>query len=107
MIPAECVNFSCAFGVYEHIDLDDMRWYLEETFRVLVSGGTAVLNFDNLMTAEGMDWHRQWRGQPGDRNVFRFYHPDMVSRLAEASGFSVTDLRVSQSRHAEIELRKP
>jgi cyclopropane fatty-acyl-phospholipid synthase-like methyltransferase len=107
MISESSVDFACAFGVFEHIDLDDMRWYLEEIRRVLVSGGMAVFNFDNLMSAEGIDWHKRWRGQPGDRNIFRFYHPEMVCRLAEASGLSVADLRTSDSRHAEIQLRRP
>jgi cyclopropane fatty-acyl-phospholipid synthase-like methyltransferase len=107
MIADESVDFACAFGVFEHIDLDDMRWYLEEMERVLVPNGTAIFNFDNLMSAGGIEWHARWRGQPGDRNIFRFYHPEMVRRLAEVCRFCVADLRVSDSRHAEIQLRKP
>lgn len=101
------VDFACAFGVFEHIDLDDMRWYLEEMHRVLVPGGIAVFNFDNLMSAEGLAWHKQFQNRPGERNIFRFYHPDMVRLLAEASGFAVDELQSGQSRHANVELRKP
>jgi cyclopropane fatty-acyl-phospholipid synthase-like methyltransferase len=106
-IGRESVDFFCAFGVFEHIGLDDMRWYLEEIERVLVPGGIAIFNFDNLMSPEGIEWHKQWRRNPGDRNIFRFYHPDMVRRLAEVSALEVTSLRASDSRHAEIELKKP
>ena len=106
-IPAESADFACAFGVFEHIDLDDMRWYVEEMYRVLAPGGTAIFNFDNFMSEAGMEWHTRWRGEPGDRNIFRFYHPELVRRLAEATGFCVADLRVSNSRHAEIELKRP
>jgi len=106
MIAGESIDFAFAFGVFEHLDLDEMRWYVEEFHRVLKSGATAIFNFDNFMSEEGIAWHARWRGQPGHRNIFRFYHPDMVHRVAEASGFRVTELRTSRSRHAEIELDK-
>ncbi len=106
-IASESVHFACAFGVFEHIDLDDMRWYVEEMYRVLKPGGAAVFNFDNFMSSEGIEWHKRWRGNPGHRNIFRFYHPDMVRLLAEVSGFQVIEVRTSETRHAEIELRKP
>jgi ubiquinone/menaquinone biosynthesis C-methylase UbiE len=106
-IPDCSVNFACAYGVFEHIDLDDMLWYLEEMHRVLVPGGAATFNFDNLMNAEGLAWHKQYLRQPGERNIFRFYHPDMVRVLAEASGFVVSNMWAGTTRHADIELRKP
>ena len=60
-----------------------------------------------LMSTEGLAWHKQFQSLPGERNIFRFYHPDMVRLLAEASGFAVDELQSGQSRHANIELRKP
>lgn len=98
------VDFAFAFGVFEHIDLDDTRWYLEEFHRVLKPGGQVIFNFDNLMTREGLEWHARWRREPGHRNIFRFYHPEMISWLAQNSGFEVRALRTGDSRHAEIEL---
>ena len=107
MVADSSVDFFCAFGVFEHIGLDDLRWYLEEMRRVLVSGGTAVFNFDNFMSPEGIAWHQQFRKQPGHQNIFRFYHPELVCRVAEASGLIVAALHVSHTRHADIELKKP
>lgn len=104
---ASSVDVALAFGVFEHIGLDDMRWFLEEFHRVIKRGGKLIFNFDNLMTDEGLAWHKQLRGRPGDRHIFRFYHPDMVARLAGASGFHVAALRTTESRHAEIELNRP
>ena len=49
----------------------------------------------------------RWRETPGHRHVFRFYHPEMVVRLARNAGFTLTELRTGDSRLAEIELCKP
>jgi SAM-dependent methyltransferase len=106
-IPSQSVDFACAYGVFEHIDLDDMRRYLEEMHRVLVPGGIAAFNFDNLMNAEGLAWHKQFQLRPGERNVFRFYHPEMVRVLAEASRFEVLNVCAGRTGHADIELKKP
>lgn len=100
------IDFLFAFGVVEHIDFDDLRWFLQDFRRVLAPRGVAVFNFDNMMTAAGLAWHAQFMGQPGDRNIFRFYHPEAVSWLARDAGFTVLDLHVDDSRFATIELRK-
>lgn len=106
-IAAASVDFAFAFGVFEHIGVDSMRWYLEELHRVVKPGGRVIFNFDNLMTEEGLAWHTRWRGQPGDTHVFSFYHPDAVAWLAKNAGFTVDALRTGPSRLAEIELVKP
>lgn len=107
MVASASVDFVCAFGVFEHIGLDDMRWYIEEMKRVLRPSGTAVFNFDNFMSPEGFAWHTELRREPGHQHIFRFYHPEMVRRLAENAGLAVMELRTSDSRHAEIELKNP
>lgn len=106
-VAANSVDFAFAFGVFEHVGLDDTRWYLDEFHRVLQPQGTVIFNFDNLMTRQGLEWHSRWRGEPGHRNIFRFYHPEMIAWLARETGFEVTALRTGETRHAEIELRKP
>ena len=105
-VPDGKVNFLFAFGVFEHIDLDDLRWFLEEFYRVLVPGGVASFNFDNLMTRQGLDWHKRWRQKPGHQHIFRFYHPEMIAWLARDAGFTVSALRTDDSRLADIDLRK-
>jgi SAM-dependent methyltransferase len=100
------VNFLFAFGVVEHIGVDDLRWFLEEFWRVLAPGGVAVFNFNNLMTEKGLAWHKRWRCEPGHRNLFRFYHPETVAWLARDAGFTVLALHTDQSRLGAIELRK-
>ncbi|MBV8898360.1 MAG: methyltransferase domain-containing protein [Acidobacteriaceae bacterium] len=100
------VDFAFAFGVMEHINLDAMRAYLEEFHRVLVVGGRAVFNFDNIMTREGLAWHDKFRRMTSNPTAFQFYHPETVAWISKAAGFTVTALRAGESRFGEIELLK-
>ena len=100
------VDFAFAFGVFEHIGPEDMLGFLEELHRVLVPGGRASFNFDNVMSAGGIEWLRYWRGRSSAPSAFRFYHPETVVRLAEVAGFTVADLRTDESRHADLDLLK-
>jgi hypothetical protein len=72
-----------------------------------MEGNLISTDEDALMRADGLAWRKQFQKRPGDRNFLRFYHPDMVRLLAEASGFAVDELQSGQSRHANVELRKP
>jgi SAM-dependent methyltransferase len=86
------VDFAFANGVFEHLDLDDMSWLLEELARVVRPAGMVAFDFDNIMSPEGRAWHRKLRGAPGDRCIFRFHHPETVAVLAEEAGFEVCAL---------------
>jgi predicted SAM-dependent methyltransferase len=105
MIADESVDVVVAYGVFEHIGFDDAGWFLEEFHRVLKSGGVAAFNFDDIMLRDGMAWYRANRGKPGDRCLFRFHHPAVIARLAEAAGFLVEEL-TEGGRTADIRLRK-
>ena len=107
MVADGCVDFAFAHGVIEHVGFDDLLWFLEEFHRVLVPGGHVWFDFDNVTTEEGIAWLRRFRSQPGDVNIFRFYHPETVRRLSEVTGFTVADLRTDTTRHADIDLVKP
>lgn len=106
-IPAETVDVVVAHGVFEHIDLDDMASYLDEFHRVLRPGGVAVFNFDNFASRGGREWFERWRPAPGDRGIFRFYHPEVVRAAAVASGFDVEHIATDDSRLATAALRRP
>ena len=101
------VDVIMANGVFEHIDFDDLLCFLEEFNRVLKPGGVISFNFDNVMTAEGMQRFQQYRGEPGAKCIFRFYHPDVMRTLAEAAGLQVRRLTVNSTRFAHIDLQKP
>jgi hypothetical protein len=59
------------------------------------------------MADEGIPWLREHRREPGARCIFRFYHPDVMRKLAEAAGLTVMNVATNASRFAFIELRKP
>ncbi len=105
-VASDSVDTILANGVFEHIDMDDLVHFLEEFHRVLKPQGVVVFNFDNLMTDHGMQWYKQFRGRPGSRCLFRFYHPDAVRQLGESAGFETLRLRATPTRFAYIELRK-
>ncbi len=107
MVAAASVDAGVAIGVFEHLDVEDTLWFLEEFFRVLKPGGIVVFDFDNGTSAGGLSWLRQTRGAPGERSVFRFYHPEQMRALAQSAGFEVAALESDGSRDALIQLRKP
>jgi len=101
------VDTVIANGVFEHIDMDDLFCFLQEFSRVLRPEGVVSFNFDNIMSAGGIAWFNQYRGEPGSRCIFRFYHPDSVRFLAEQAGLRALDLEVNSGRIAHITLQKP
>jgi SAM-dependent methyltransferase len=103
------VDLGFAFGVLEHVDLDDTYEFLREFHRVLRPGGAFWFNFDTLATQGGLEWFRNERSRlrPGVRSIFRFYHPEDMQRLAAEAGFSVLKLHTGQDRLISIHLRKP
>jgi ubiquinone/menaquinone biosynthesis C-methylase UbiE len=101
------VDMAFANGVFEHIDMDDLFYFLEEFYRVLKPGSVLSFNFDNVMTEEGVSWYREYRRGPGTKCLFKFYHPEAVRNLGEQAGFRLLKLSTSQSRFAFIELQKP
>ena len=107
MIPDASVDLVVANGVFEHIEIEELTCFLDEFYRIVKPSGIVSFNFNNLMTTEGMQWFKKWRGEPGTKCIFRFYHPDAVRRLAESSGFTTLCLRVNDSRLSHIEIEKP
>jgi SAM-dependent methyltransferase len=98
-----------ANGVFEHIDVDETYEFLKEFYRVLRPGGVFWFNFNTLQTSQGVEWFKQERSklQPGDRSIFRFYHPDDIKCLAEGIGFTVLKVHMGNNRLISIHLQKP
>ncbi len=82
-------------------------WFFQDFFRVLRPGGAVVVNFNNLMSDEGMAWIKRFSAEPGQRCIFRFYHPEMMAALGKSCGFMVHRLTSDNTRFATVELVKP
>jgi SAM-dependent methyltransferase len=106
-IPSGSVDLVLAHGVVEHLDFDEIAFFLDEFLRVLKPGGRVSFNYNSMHSAEGVEWFRQRRREPGNRCIFRFYTPDFMHRLAEISGFSIGESYAGQSRLAHVVLVKP
>jgi SAM-dependent methyltransferase len=108
-VPDCCVDFSFAYGVFEHVELDDSWELLREMFRVLKPDGNVWFNFDTLATPGGLAHFKRERERlgPEQRSVFRFHHPDDIRRLAQDVGFELSRLEQGEHRSAWMTLRKP
>jgi SAM-dependent methyltransferase len=107
MIENDSVSVVLAHGVVEHLDLHDLSWYFDEFFRVLKPGGVMAFNYDNISSDEGVEWLIEKRYGPGDNCVFRFYTPEVLTRVATRSGFDVFRMTSPASRLGYAELIKP
>ena len=105
-VRSNSIDMALANGVFEHIGKDDMLFFLEDFHRVLKLRGILSFNFDTLMSEGGFSWYQKFRGEPGHHCIFRFYHPDVVRRLGEASGFEVREMTTDESRFAHVVLQK-
>jgi len=101
------VDLAFANGVFEHIDPDDTDFFMQEFHRVLKPGGVLWFNFDNFMSSGGSRWFQAEEVKPGDRRLFRFYHPELLKRMAEMRGFSKVIVTADEGRFAFLEALKP
>jgi SAM-dependent methyltransferase len=106
-VPNASVDFAFANGVFEHIDPDDTDFFLQEFHRVLKPGGALWFNFDNFMSPAGLLWFRNETVPAGARRVFRFYHPELLKRMAQMRGFDDVTVTTSEERFAFLDARRP
>ena len=105
MVSDASVDFAFANGVFEHLDLDDADFFVQEFHRVLKPGGTLWFNFDNFMSPEGLLWFKNEAVPAGARRIFRFYHPELLQRMARVRGFDDVRVTTSEGRFAFLEAR--
>jgi ubiquinone/menaquinone biosynthesis C-methylase UbiE len=85
MVSASSVDAVFAHGVMEHLDLDEIFWFLVDFRRVLAPNGTIVFNFDNPTSIGGLQWVEESSGTDY-RSHFRFHAPAAIRSVASAAG---------------------
>lgn len=105
-VAANSVDMIIANGVVEHMEIDDLYWFLVDFYRVLKPSGVLSFDFDNIMTKGGLEWFQKYCPKPGARSIFRFYDPGVMKRLAEAIGYRVLRLDASDGRFGIIQIEK-
>jgi SAM-dependent methyltransferase len=94
-----------AHDVFEHLDLDEIYWYLSEFARVLRPGGVCSFNFDSPATPDGIAIMRM-HGGPGHHSVYRLHHPESIRCVAEAAGFASASITQTATRIAFADLTR-
>jgi len=106
-VPSNSVDVGVANGVFVHVDPDDLCWFICDLGRVLKPGGVAIFSYNNITCEEWLEFYKAHRGNPGDTCLFRFYHPDVISRYAECAGLVVEKTILADTWLPYVALRKP
>jgi SAM-dependent methyltransferase len=96
MVHDEEIDAVLAHGVVEHLDLDELYWFLAEFDRVLRPGGKVAFNFDNVLTDRGVEVMLQ--DGSNERALFRVHHPESIRRVAERAGFGAIEILSTPGR---------
>lgn len=75
-----------AHGVFEHLDGDEVYWFLKDCFRVLKPSGVVAFNYDTLLSDEAVRTLHDF-SSPTRRCVFRLHHPAELESIARLAGF--------------------
>lgn len=107
-IESNSIDAIIANGVFEHLYAEGAYHYLKTFQRVLTPGGRGCFNFDNIMSQGGFArFEKELPSEMDGRSIFRFYHPDMIGRMAEKAGLEVERMDTSEERFAFLTFRKP
>jgi SAM-dependent methyltransferase len=108
-VPGNSIDLVLSQGVFDHLDVDIVYCFLDEFYRVLKPGGAASFNFFHMSNDSGTEFFLKTRNKLGDGpSIFRFFHPDTMTRLVKSAGFDVLQLETFPNNHgAVIQIQKP
>jgi SAM-dependent methyltransferase len=105
-VPSATADCAFAHGVFEHLDFDEMFWFLADMDRILKPGGIVAFNFDSLVEAESIGRLRT-ESSPTARHGFRLQHPLGIEALGRAAGFTEIEVEETGTRIAFAKMVKP
>lgn len=113
-IPDGTVDLFMSFDVFVHLDVEQFYGYLEEAHRVLKPGGTALIDYLSLDDEGTARWfirelNKQATYAEADgvkRSIFRVHHHESIRVLAEAVGFSFSNVEDTWRSHNICTLKK-
>ncbi|MBW7908275.1 MAG: class I SAM-dependent methyltransferase [Kiritimatiellae bacterium] len=114
-IPEGSIDLFMSFDVFVHMDIEIVYGYLEEAFRILKPSGIALIDYLSLDDDVSARWFikdlnkQDTYGSPDEvkRSIFRVHHKETVQVLAEAIGFSFSNVRDTWHVHNICTLTKP
>lgn len=106
-VPTASTDVAVANGVFVHVDPDDLCWFICDIGRVLKPGGVTIFSYNNIMWDGWPKFYEEHRGQPGDKCLFRFYHPEAIARYAQIAGLVVEQTTEGDTWLPYVALRKP
>ena len=106
----DSVDFVFSMGTFVHLFIEQIYGYFKEFYRVLRDGGTCVIHFANFMDDGGYDYFIEKLPKENEYDTcsaFRFYHPEMLEKMAAKIGFSITAKKsIPGTRHCYLVLAK-
>lgn len=93
------IDFAYSLLVLQHMDKNDAYVYLKELFRVLRDGGTALLNFPNILSESFLrDFAYVSLIPQEERDVekVRSYTKEEVEKIVASVGFRIEEIRADE-----------
>ena len=95
-------------GVFEHIYPEGTFQYLRAFQRVMKPGARGCINYENIMSKDGFEFFvKHLPRRLDDREIFRFYHPDVIAKFIKEAGLELLKMEISDIRIAFATFRKP
>jgi ubiquinone/menaquinone biosynthesis C-methylase UbiE len=109
-IGTNSVDFVFSISTFVHLYIEQIYGYFKEFYRILNSQGKCVVHFANFMEDGGYDFFigEVSKKDKYDRlSVFRFYHPEMLEKIAVKIGLTVEKRTIiPNTRHCFLVLNK-
>ena len=105
-IESNTVDFAFSISTFVHLYIEQIYGYLRECRRILKKTGICVIHFADFMDDGGYQFFQDnlpKKMRCDRRSVFRFYHPEMMEKIALKLGFRIIKREtITGTRHCFI-----